>query len=322
MNGRDRKSRRLLGALQAGKRHGQRLARHDGAWNLGERLDDGDIDGRLEQVRSSVDAWPAPCAQPDPTILQRELALKTCRAVLDCLPGDAPAADEARTLEARILDWDEAAYGPLRGEVRRKERTPQALRAKLERLPSNVGDAFMDRLLGIHAPVRPSRQADADHVTFVPSPVQQPLFVADRLTADDVLIDLGCGTGKVCMTLALFGPARIRGLDYDPVLVRAAERASGALGLRVDWKVEDAQRVDLTDVTAIFMFEPFRGPILHAVLERIRQHSLATPTRLWAHFKTHRPLESIEWLDPVAEGPQGLVEYRTLPPAPRGPRVG
>ncbi|MEU5696492.1 class I SAM-dependent methyltransferase [Actinosynnema sp. NPDC020468] len=61
-------------------------------------------------------------------------------------------------------------------------------------------------------------------------------YVAPR--PDDLIVDVGCGTGSLAVLLARLEPtARIVGVDPDPEVLAVAERKAGAAGAAIRWEV-------------------------------------------------------------------------------------
>ncbi|MFI7533459.1 class I SAM-dependent methyltransferase [Streptosporangium sp. NPDC049376] len=61
------------------------------------------------------------------------------------------------------------------------------------------------------------------------------MYVAPR--PDDVIVDVGCGTGSLAVTLARVEPrARIIGLDPDSDVLATARRKAAASGVTVRWQ--------------------------------------------------------------------------------------
>ncbi len=56
-------------------------------------------------------------------------------------------------------------------------------------------------------------------------------------------LDLACGTGAVAERAARAG-ARVTGVDLAPALVETAQRRAAELGLEIDYRVGDAERLD------------------------------------------------------------------------------
>jgi SAM-dependent methyltransferase len=80
-------------------------------------------------------------------------------------------------------------------------------------------------------------------------------------TADDLLVDLGCGDGRVLIAASQLFGCRGRGIESDERLVDEANLRVAAAGLvdRVEIVAGDAASADLSDATIIFIFLP-AGP--------------------------------------------------------------
>ncbi len=62
------------------------------------------------------------------------------------------------------------------------------------------------------------------------------MYIAPR--PDDVIADVGCGTGSLAVLLSRVEPrATIVGLDPDPEVLAVARRKAGAAEVTVDWRV-------------------------------------------------------------------------------------
>ena len=72
--------------------------------------------------------------------------------------------------------------------------------------------------------------------------------VIERLAPEpgDEWLDLACGTGAVAELAAAAG-ARVTGIDLAPVLIETAKERAAAQGLEIDYRVGDAEQLDLPD---------------------------------------------------------------------------
>lgn len=73
-------------------------------------------------------------------------------------------------------------------------------------------------------------------------------LVAERLDPQpgDRWLDLACGTGAVAELAAARG-ASVTGVDLAPVLIETAQQRAQELGLEIDYRVGDAERLELAD---------------------------------------------------------------------------
>lgn len=91
------------------------------------------------------------------------------------------------------------------------------------------------------------------------------------VVADDVFVDLGAGSGKVVLLARFLTGAQTRGVDLQPRLISQAREAAAALGCDpADFEVADARDAEIGDGTVFFMYLPFTGPVLDAVMRRLR----------------------------------------------------
>jgi SAM-dependent methyltransferase len=91
-------------------------------------------------------------------------------------------------------------------------------------------------------------------------------------------IDLGCGKGRALFLASEFPFTRIIGVEFSPSLVAIAERntarfqAVAQRGKQIEIRLEDASTFAFPDRPLfLFMFDPFRPPVLTRVLENLRQ---------------------------------------------------
>ena len=85
------------------------------------------------------------------------------------------------------------------------------------------------------------------------------------ITADDTLVVLGAGLGKVLLAVHLLTGARVRGIEIQPALVARAREAT----LPVDIVLGDARTADISDATVVYLYAPFTGSVLAAVAARL-----------------------------------------------------
>lgn len=105
-----------------------------------------------------------------------------------------------------------------------------------------------------------------------------------RLPADSVLVDLGCGKGRVLLTAAQLG-FRARGVEFASELCHIA-RANAARWRELHPRAASIEVIEgdvvnyafQPDETLVFLFNPFDAVVLQQVCDRL-QHSLAQHPR-------------------------------------------
>ncbi len=114
------------------------------------------------------------------------------------------------------------------------------------------------RLVAERLGLRPRHEAGLGPFLSTPETLLDPLFSTAGIGPDDVVVDLGCGDGRVVVAAATRLGCRARGVENSIGLVDAARervRAGGVTDL-VEIDDADARSADLTGVTVVFMFLP------------------------------------------------------------------
>jgi precorrin-6B methylase 2 len=93
---------------------------------------------------------------------------------------------------------------------------------------------------------------------YVPTPqdVVDRMLVLAAVGKDDVVLDLGCGDGRIPITAAKRFGARGIGVDIDPQRIAEANANAAAAGVadRVVFKLEDAMTTDLTQASVVTLY--------------------------------------------------------------------
>jgi len=147
-----------------------------------------------------------------------------------------------------------------------------SLREIFDAVPALERDHFVEEVLGIAYPPLEELALTTDLMSYAPSGYDEIVYAFDHcgLAPSDRLLDLGAGLGKVVMLAALLTGARSVGIEYDPPLCRLGNEACRALGLHgASLQAQDARELSSVDADVVFMFLPFSGEVLAAVLARL-----------------------------------------------------
>ncbi len=91
--------------------------------------------------------------------------------------------------------------------------------------------------------------------------------VSDFLTemqpgVDDLVFDLGSGSGKLALTVGASSDTQVRGVEFEPSYAAEARHAAGHLGLaNVNFDTADVRDVDLSSGSIFYLYYPFHGPV-------------------------------------------------------------
>lgn len=90
---------------------------------------------------------------------------------------------------------------------------------------------------------------------YVPTPheVVDRMLALAGVTKSDVLIDLGCGDGRIPIAAARKYGARGQGVDIDPQRIAEANANAKAAGVEhlVTFKLQDAMKTDVSGATVV-----------------------------------------------------------------------
>lgn len=141
----------------------------------------------------------------------------------------------------------------------------------LASLPPAERDASLEQHLGMvpgPSARSPGQHLIGYHASGVAAVVR--MLIEVPVAADDVLVDLGAGLGKVVLLTRLLTGATARGIEIQSELVASARETAKHLGVDVSFAAGDARDADLADGTVFFLYLPFTGPVLADVMERLR----------------------------------------------------
>lgn len=196
---------------------------------------------------------------------------------------------QAKTLETRLRQADADFFHILRQRIRTGEWSTQTLRqlfdAHTSYRPGRVGqvhrgydtlDALIQGIIRAEQAPTASVRRDIDMIPYEPTPARAILELVDQVQwcADDVFYDLGAGLGHVTILVHLLTGVAARGVEIETAYCQHARRCAEELGLsNVRFLNHDARDVDYTDGAVFFMYTPFTGTVLEAVLTTLSRQA-------------------------------------------------
>ena len=145
-----------------------------------------------------------------------------------------------------------------------------------------------DKLLNIHTAGRDDTNADAYHHPYEPTPygVLERLADSGYITKENIVIDYGCGKGRVSFFLHHHLGCRTIGLEYDPQIFKQAlwnqQQYEGSEELT--FLCENAAEYEIKDADCFYFFNPFSVEILRSVLARILDSYYENPRTMQLFF--------------------------------------
>lgn len=215
----------------------------------------------------------------DMALEQRRLQVAELRALIERgSAADRAFADgvirmrraEFEELHPLLDTTAEQAHASLRARIRDGLRGAE-LRRVFDAHPAAERDHFVEEVLGIAYPPLDETVPGPELIPYLPSGYDEIMhaFAGTQLAASDALLDIGSGLGKVVMLAELLFGARTTGLELDAVLHRIATQAAASLGLGSAFLCGDARTAPLPGADVVFMYLPFTGSVLEAVMARV-----------------------------------------------------
>ena len=133
--------------------------------------------------------------------------------------------------------------------------------------------ALCGRSLETSASVRSDLVSSGAH-----EPTPTPYFVLEELlgkldlTADDRLLDVGCGTGRVLAYAASRLPCRVTGVELDAHLARAAS-SWAASSSQLNVVAGSVLDISLAPYTCFYLFNPFDTAALTRFLDKAEREA-------------------------------------------------
>lgn len=163
----------------------------------------------------------------------------------------------------------------------------------------------LDKLLRIKTSGRDDSNADQYRYPYEPTPyaVLERLANSGLIRKKDVLLDYGCGKGRVDFYLSYQTRARCIGIEYDERIFATAEEnlKTAVSAEKVEFRLGNAESFKVPpEVNRCYFFNPFSVEVLRSVMARITESYYESPREILLFFYYPSP-EYISYLMTVEE---------------------
>ena len=146
-----------------------------------------------------------------------------------------------------------------------------------------------EKLLQIKTTGRDELGADEYHHPYEPTPYSVLVRLADSglIGKDDVLLDYGCGKGRVGFFLSYRTKAKTIGIEYDERIYQGAleNQKTAVSRIKPDFVLTKAEEYEVpSEVDRCYFFNPFSMEILHKVMARILESWYDSPREIFLFF--------------------------------------
>ncbi len=171
---------------------------------------------------------------------------------------------------------------------------------KARAVPEEMKESQWDRLLKIRTTGRDDSHSDQYRYPYEPTPYSVLERLAGRgyITKKNVLLDYGCGKGRVGFYMAYQVRCRCIGVEYDAQIWQAASEnqknaVSGSKTEIIRGRAETYVIPPAAD--RFFFFNPFSVEILQKVMRKIRDSWYSSPREILLFF--YYPFDAyLTWL--------------------------
>ncbi len=152
-----------------------------------------------------------------------------------------------------------------------------------------TNENIWDKLLHIKTTGRDDSNADQYRYPYEPTPysVLERLASSGFIGKKDVVLDYGCGKGRVDFYLAYQTKANTIGVEYDERIYQGAiaNRKTAVSRARTEFVQLRAEEYQVpADVNRCYFFNPFSVELLHKVMARIIESYYENPREVLLFF--------------------------------------
>lgn len=144
-----------------------------------------------------------------------------------------------------------------------------------------------DQLLRIETSGRDDSGADEYRYPYEPTPYRVLERLADGglIREGDVLLDYGCGKGRVDFFLSHQTQAKTIGIEYDERIYALAMENQKTAVSKAELVLVRAETYEVPqEVNRCYFFNPFSVEILHKVMARIIESYYENPREIYLFF--------------------------------------
>jgi len=146
-----------------------------------------------------------------------------------------------------------------------------------------------DKLLQIKTTGRDDSNSDQYRYPYEPTPypVLERLANSGIIRKKDVVLDYGCGKGRVDFFLSYQTKAKTIGIEYDERIYRGAldNQKTAVSGARTEFTLVRAEEYEVPEeVNRFYFFNPFSVELLRKVMARIIESYYKNPREAFLFF--------------------------------------
>ena len=172
-------------------------------------------------------------------------------------------------------------------------------------------DLFINGLLTLLPVPEQTKDLKPEMVYYQKTPARIIFELVEQvgLVEEDVFFDLGSGLGQVGILVNLLTGVTTKGVEFEPAFCNYATDCAAELNLtNVAYINADAREADYSQGTVFFMFTPFGGEMLQAVLNRLKDEAKLRKIKIVTYGPCTVQVALQSWLHPASENDDNLYK--------------
>ena len=148
-------------------------------------------------------------------------------------------------------------------------------------------ETIWDQRLRISTAGRDDTNSDEYRYPYEPTPysILERLADSGLIGENDVVLDYGCGKGRVGFFLSQQTKTSTVGIEYDELIYLGALKNQRSAGSKAEFVLTRAEEYEVpSKVNRCYFFNPFSVEILHKVMARILESYYDSPREVFLLF--------------------------------------
>lgn len=149
-----------------------------------------------------------------------------------------------------------------------------------------------DKKLNIDTIGRDASKEDDYHYPYEPTPycVLERLAESEYISSESIVIDYGCGKGRVGFFLNHEVGCKVVGIDFDERMCNYAQEnllryaKSKDNEIEIEFICESAEKYEIEGVDTFYFFNPFSVEVLQSVIGKIKKSYYDNPREMQLFF--------------------------------------
>ena len=148
-----------------------------------------------------------------------------------------------------------------------------------------------DKKLNITTCGRDASKEDAYHYPYEPTPysVLERLVESEYISSESIVVDYGCGKGRVGFFLNHKLDCKVVGIDFDERMYKMAQENLLSYDKcmnksEVEFFCESAEKYEIEDTDTFYFFNPFSVEVLQSVIGKIKKSYYDNPREMKLFF--------------------------------------